>query len=42
MVIKLFQEFQVIVGTMNCENKITTHYDTEKMDIAFFLKKNTI
>lgn len=36
MVIKLFQEFQVIVGTMNCENKITTHYDTEKMDIAFF------
>lgn len=43
MVIKLFQEFQVVVGTMNCENKITTRYDTEKMDIAcFFFKKKIL
>lgn len=42
MVIKLFQEFQVTVGTVSCENKITTHYDTEKMDIACFFLKNTV
>lgn len=34
----LFQELQVIAGTMNSENKITTHYGTGKMHIVWCFK----